>query len=332
MNILVNLPEAYYRAPAMRPIWRKLRPLGPVRFRSHNTPEPMARDLAWAEAVLMWSWPPPTRESLVGAPKLRFSGHIDLRRYSAEAMFERGIEISVVKRCWSPAVSELALALILACLRRTSSHHAAMWRGQETWLGVGDLPGQTNNERQLTGRTVGIVGFGAIGRRLAELLAPFHVSLLVHDPFVPPAALEAAGARSVSLLQMMRASDVVVLAAAANSGSKHLIGRKEIAALPRNAVFVNTARAALVDQTALLGRLKKGDLYAALDVFDREPLPKNSPLRRLPNLYMTPHRAGGIVESVQRAATMLVDELTAFSKSQPRRHALTPEMVSSLDD
>lgn len=332
MNILVNLPPTYFTAPAMRPIWRRLRPLGPVRFRSHDKHEEIARDLAWAEAVLMWSWPPPTRESLAGAPKLKFSGHIDLRRYSAEAMFERGIEVSVVKRCWSPAVSELALALVLACLRRTSNHHEAMWRGRETWLGVRDLPTQTNNERQLTGRTVGIVGFGAIGRRLAELLAPFQVKLFVHDPFVSPTTLEAAGAKTMPLLPMMREAEIVVIAAAANAGSKHLISRREIAALRKNAIFVNTARAALVDQNALITRLKKGDLYAALDVFDPEPLPKNSPLRRLPNVYMTPHRAGGVLESVQRAASMLVDEVTAFAAGQPRSHALSPAMVSSLDD
>jgi phosphoglycerate dehydrogenase-like enzyme len=332
MNILVNLPETYFTAPALRPIWRRLRSLGSVRFRSHDKPEQIARDLAWAEAVLMWSWPPPTRESLADATKLRFSGHIDLRRHSAEAMFERGIEVSVVKRCWSPAVAELALALVLACLRRTSNHHDAMWRGRETWLGVRDLPTQANHERQLTGRRVGIVGFGAIGRRLAELLAPFKVQLFVHDPFVSPAVLQAADARSVPLLSMMREADIVVIAAAANAGSKYLIGRREITALGKNAVFVNTARAALVDQTALIARLKKGDLYAALDVFDPEPLPKNSPLRRLPNVYMTPHRAGGVIESVQRAAAMLVDELTAFAAGRPRNHALTPEMVASLDD
>lgn len=331
MNILVNLPETYHDAPALRPIWRELKSLGKVRHRSHNRPDEIAPDLAWAEAVLMWSWPPPTAESLAQAPRLRFSGHIDLTQGSGKALLDRRIAVSVVKKCWSPAVSELALALILASLRRTSNHHAKMWRGEESWLGVTDLPIQSNNERQLEGRVVGIVGFGAIGRRLAELLAPFRVQLLVHDPFVAPASMVVARAEPVSIAQMVRTAEIIVLAAAANPGTRHLLGAKEIRALRKNAILVNTARAALVNEKALIARLRKGDLYAALDVFDTEPLAKDSPLRKLPNAYLTPHRAGGVLESVQRAARMLVDELKAFAADQPRKFALTREMISSLD-
>jgi phosphoglycerate dehydrogenase-like enzyme len=247
-------------------------------------------------------------------------------------LFDRGVAVSVVKKCWSPAVSELALALILAALRRTSNHHVAMWQGKEKWLGVADLPIQDPRERQLTGRTVGIVGFGAIGRRLAEFLAPFQVKLLVHDPFVPTEAIGRMGGEPVSIAQMVRKADVVVLAAAANAGTKHLFGAKEIRAMRAGAVLVNTARAALVDEKALIKRLQAGDFYATLDVFDAEPLPKNSPLRRLPNAYLTPHRAGGVLESVQRAARMLVQEVIAFAEDRPRAHALSPEMVSSLDE
>ena len=332
MHILVNLPATYHQAPALRPIWRRLKPLGPVRFRAHETHEQMAPDLRWAEAVLMWSWPAPTAASLDGAPKLRFSGHIDVRQSSARALLDRGLAVSLVKRCWSPAVAELALTLMLGALRRTSTHHAAMWAGKEVWLGVNDLPRQNPDERQLTGRTVGVVGFGAIGRRLAELLQPFHVTLLVHDPFVPAEALQPAGAEAVTIAQLVRRADVVVLAAAANAGTRHLMGAKEIRALRPGAVLVNTARAALVDEAALIERLQKGDLYAALDVFDQEPLSKRSPLRKLPNVYLTPHRAGGVLESVQRAAQMLVGDVTAFAADQPRQYPLTPDMLPMLDD
>jgi phosphoglycerate dehydrogenase-like enzyme len=315
----------------MRPIWKGLRPFGAVRFRSHDRQEDIADDMKWAEAVLMWSWPPPTPESLKGAPKLVFSGHIDLTQGSARALLARGVQVSVVKRCWSPAVSEMALALILACLRRTTNHHVAMWRGEEKWLGVKDLPVQDVSERQLAGRTVGIVGFGAIGRRLAEFLAPFNIKLLVHDPYLPSSILAAAKADSCSMAQMCRRADIIVLAAAANSGSAHLLGAKEIRAMRENSILINTARAALVDQDALTARLEKGDMFAALDVFDAEPLPANSPLRKLSNVYLTPHRAGGILESVQRAGQMLVDDFIAFSEGRKRSYTLSPEMINSLD-
>ena len=135
----------------------------------------------------------------------------------------------------------------------------------------------------------------------------------------------------MTISDLVRESEVVVLAAAANAGTLHLIGSPEIEAMRPGTVLVNTARAALVDQEALVRRLQQGDISAALDVFDQEPLPVDSPLRKLPNAYLTPHRGGGILESVQRAAQMLVDELAAFASGRPRAHALTPEMLVSLD-
>lgn len=113
------------------------------------------------------------------------------------------------------------------------------------------------------------------------------------------------------------------LCAANTYEARHLIGRHEINALRRNAVLVNVGRAWLVDTAALVKRLRKGDLIAMLDVFDKEPLAKNSPLRKLPNAYLTPHRAGGIVESVHRGLDMLVSDLEAFLDGR--------EMTCALD-
>jgi phosphoglycerate dehydrogenase-like enzyme len=94
---------------------------------------------------------------------------------------------------------------------------------------------------------------------------------------------------------------------------------------------VNVSRASLVNGGALLARLRRGDIYAALDVFDREPLPADSPLRSLPNVYLTPHRAGGIMESVVRLLDFLTEDLCAFASGSDRRHALTDALIPSLD-
>ncbi len=98
-----------------------------------------------------------------------------------------------------------------------------------------------------------------------------------------------------------------------------------------NVVLVNVARAVLVDTSALVERLKCGDLFAALDVFDKEPLELDSELRLLPNAYLTPHRAGGIMASVQRILNYLIDDIEAVISERPRQHALMESMLPSLD-
>ena len=135
----------------------------------------------------------------------------------------------------------------------------------------------------------------------------------------------------MSLEALVADAEVLVLCAATNAGSKHLLNAGHIAALPRGTVFVNVARAALVDGDALLARLSRGELYAALDVFDREPLEADSPLRGLPNVYLTPHRAGGVMSSVDRIVSYLTDDLRAHFGGGERAHALTENQLPMLD-
>ena len=170
-----------------------------------------------------------------------------------------------------------------------------------------------------------------MGRRLAELLAPFRCPLWVVDPFAPEENFAAHQARRVGMDEMLAEADVVVLCAAANAGTRHLIGGPEIESLRPGAVLVNVARATLVDTDALAARLQRGEIFAAVDVFDREPLDKDSELRALPNAYLTPHRAGGILASVLRTLHWLVDDLEAVLSGGARRYALTEAMIPSLD-
>jgi phosphoglycerate dehydrogenase-like enzyme len=181
------------------------------------------------------------------------------------------------------------------------------------------------------GRSVGIIGFGNVGRRLGELLRPFRPELRVCDPFVPEEALQAHDATRVELAEMLRESDVVVLCAASNEGTSHLIGREQIALLRPHGVLVNVARAALVDTQALVDRLQQGDLFAAIDVFDREPLERDAALRALPNAYLTPHRAGGTMASVARTLHWLIDDFEAVLAGRAPQYLLTEHMLPSLD-
>lgn len=330
INLLVNLPPGFFASAAARPALTRAAAFANVRKRSWNTPDEIRADLGWADVLLMWSWPMLDDALLDASPRLRFSAQLDVSKKAGEIAIRRGFPVSVAKRCWSPAVAEMALSLTLSTLRKTSAYHAAMRVGKEAW--VKDFPVDIDaDERQLTGRSVGIVGFGAVGRRFAELLAPFGCELRIHDPYLPDGVAEQAKAKRVEMPELLAESDVVVLCAASNKGTAKLLGKREIARLRKGAVLVNVARSALVDTDALVARLKKGDLFAALDVFDVEPLPRSSPLRKLPNAFLTPHRAGGVLASVDRGLQWLVDDLEAFLQGQPRKHALTEAMIPALD-
>lgn len=329
-TLLVNLLPGFFEYAPLAAQFARLRERFVVRTASCNTQEEIRPHLKGVDAVLMWSWPVLTEELLDENPQLRISANLDVAQRGAKLLLERGTPVSCAKRAFSPAVAEMALTLILATLRRTSTFHSQMWRGEEPWVNA--FPEEIDiHERQLTGRSVGIIGFGGIGQRLAELLAPFHCRVRAYDPFLPPEVASKFGAELTSLDALFEQSEIVVCCAAANEGSSHLVTKAHIEKLAPHSVFVNVSRAALIDYGALLARLERGDLFAALDVFEKEPLALDSAFRKLPNAYLTPHRAGGITESVQRLFSMLVDDLEAHFDGKPIKHAVTERMIPSLD-
>jgi phosphoglycerate dehydrogenase-like enzyme len=277
----------------------------------------------------MWGAPKITEAALGQLPNLKFVGQLNTSLVTASACLSQGVALSEARHCWSPAVAEMALGLILNGLRKISDYHMAMRQGTEKW--VLNFPADIDvSERELSGRPVGIVGFGLIGQRLAALLNPFDVQLRVFDPFLPEHILTASGAESVPLVDLLRESDVVVLCAANHPDNRAMIGERQIEALRKDCVLVNVGRSMLVDMPALIPRLQRGDMVAMLDVFDLEPLELDSPLRSLPNAYLTPHRAGGLMSSVQRGLGMLVSDLEAFVAGEERRHAVTEQMLHSF--
>ena len=331
-RLLINLPPTFFSHAQLQPHFQRIEGLASeVRRTSHNTTDEIMADLPWAEAVLMWAWPGFGKEELQACPDLKFLAQINTTQKHVKACLEKGIAISEARHCWSPAVAEMALTLMLAGLRQTSAYHIKMRTGAESW--VNDFPKDIDpRERQLTGRAVGIVGFGGIGQRLAQLLQPFQVKLRIYDPYLPEAIANQYEAQQVPVMELIGKSDVVVLCAANNEGARHLVGAVEIAAFPPNAVLVNVGRSMLIDMPALQKRVEKGDLIAMLDVFDNEPLENNHPLRNLENAYLTPHRAGGIMESVERALVMLGDDLEAFLSGRSIKYAVTPQMLPSLPE
>jgi phosphoglycerate dehydrogenase-like enzyme len=330
VNLLVNLPEGFYRLESLKPYFARLEKRAELRKKSHDTSEEISDDLAWADAVIMWSWPTLTDKVLKKAPNLKFAGHITITREGAGAEIAAGLTISEARHGFSPAVSEMALGLILNSLRKISGYNSAMRNGTEQW--VRSFPDEAIDplERQLTGRNVGIVGFGRIGQRLAELLRPFDVKILAYDPYLPAIAAEKYYAELAPLEKLAEKSEIVVLCAANNPGTENLFSRKYVYLLRKNSILVNVGRASLIDMKALSERLEKEEIIAAIDVFDVEPLAVDSHLRKLKNAYLTPHRAGGIYESIERIIEMLADDFEAFLDGKALKYRIDEKNVSAL--
>ncbi|HPO90459.1 MAG TPA: NAD(P)-dependent oxidoreductase, partial [Victivallales bacterium] len=329
VKLLINLPAGFFKTKKLEAAFERLEKLAcEIRKRSYNTLDEISEDIKWAEAIIMWSWPNLNDEILSKSPQLKFAGHINVSRETAESELKHGIVISEARHGWSPAVAEMALGMILSVLRKISDYNAQMRISKEKW--VMDFPFDIDpSERMLSGRNVGIVGFGRIGQRLAELLKPFDVNISVYDPYVP---MNFAGKHKVFLVgidELISENEIIVLCAANTAETKNLISAKHISNIKSGAVIVNVGRAWLIDMNALISRLQKGDIYAALDVFDKEPLEHDSLLRSLPNAYLTPHRAGGLLESVEKIIGMLTDDLESYLKGKKLKFQLKKDDLHS---
>jgi D-3-phosphoglycerate dehydrogenase len=240
------------------------------------------------------------------------------------AATERGVAVTYTPGRNATAAAEHTVALLLAALRRSPYTQATLFDGQ--WRS--DLYAYDECGLEIDGTTVGLIGYGAIGRRVAATLHALGAEVLVHDPYADPAALPAQPpVRLVGLDELLRRSRIVSLHARLTESSHGLIGRKQLALMPRGGVLVNTARGGLLDYGALCDALDDGQLAAAaLDVFDTEPLAEDSRLRRTRNLVATPHLAGATRQTAARAVTMAAEEVARYLRHEPPAHLANPDV------
>jgi phosphoglycerate dehydrogenase-like enzyme len=257
------------------------------------------------------------------APQLRVVARVGVGTDSIDldAATAAGVAVMITPGANRETAADHAVAMMLAALRRIVEHDGALRRGE--WRRGGDL-----TPWDLHGTTVGLVGFGSIGRAVAERLRGFGVRLVVADPALRPGDVDAP---LVGLDRLLAEADVVSLHLPLSAGTRRLIGAAELDRLRPGAVLVNTSRGGLVDETALARRLRDGRLRAAaLDVFLREPDVPEA-LRRLPNVVLTPHIGGLSVHSVaamtEQATTHVLDAL----QGRPQPSALAnPEVLERL--
>ncbi|MFN3982849.1 MAG: NAD(P)-dependent oxidoreductase [Caldilinea sp.] len=176
---------------------------------------------------------------------------------------------------------------------------------------------------------IGIVGASNVGRHVIELLRPFRAQALLYDPYVSDQEAERLGVTKVELPELVRRADILSLHAPAVPATYHMISRELLQQMKDDAVIINTARGALIDEPALVEELSKGRFFAFLDVTDPEPPVPDSPLRRLPNVVVTPHLAGCITDC-GHLGEMAVEELRRFFAGEPPLNRITPDQFGRI--
>jgi D-3-phosphoglycerate dehydrogenase len=243
-------------------------------------------------------------------------------RVDLAAATRRGIVVTNTPGANSAAVAELTIGLMLALGRRICQANQEVHSGQWPRIaGVG-----------LAGKTVGLVGFGSIGRETARRLSAFGCRVLVADPFVSPEAVSGCGAGLVPLDVLLPASDFVCLHAAATPATAGMVNESFLRKMKPGAFLVNAARGELIDEAALGQAIESGRLRgAALDCFRNEPPAADHPLLRLPQVMVTPHTGAHTDEAVNAMGRMALDACLAVLRGERPAHVVNPDVYTGMD-
>ncbi|MEA1671849.1 NAD(P)-dependent oxidoreductase [Nitrospirillum sp. BR 11163] len=285
---------------------------------------------------------------------------LSVARLGGDGLLARGIALVNASDAHAESVAEFALGLAILGRRRAFHGHAVMrgggWGvvplpeglrglakrlkpalrrlGLLPWAqrlkarlddGGGGRPPQT---RDLAGATVGLVGWGANAQAFTRRLAACGAQVLAWSQNADEAGIRQAGAQPAALDQVL-AADIVSLHRGLTPATRHTLGMAELARLRPGTVLINVARGGLIEPRALLDRLRRGDIFACLDTYDQEPLPPRHPLRRLPNVFLTPHIAGGSVDMQAQAADEVVAKVARLLDGGAA-DILTPARLRSM--
>lgn len=226
------------------------------------------------------------------------------------------------------AVAELTVALMLALLRKVVYADRRLRSG----VTVSDFEDFARFRKELegselSGKTVGIIGLGKIGGRVAELLSGFNVRIYAYDPYVDPEKARRLNVELVDLETLLRESDVVTVHVPPSPETVNLVGEREIGMMKESAVLLNLANPVVVDEDALYRALESGRIAgAALDVFTEEPVDSSNRFLKFDNVIVTPHIGGNTVETVERQSRMVVEDLLKIARGEKPARLLNPEV------
>ena len=265
-----------------------------------------------AEALIVRSGSRVDEELIAAAPDLRVIGRAGVGTDNVDlaAASSRGILVVNTPEASTMAAAEHAFALMLATARRVTEAHNSLASGQwerKKYVGV-----------QLAGATLGLVGFGRIGRAVGRRAQAFEMDVLTTDPYIPAEMAREHGARMVELSELLAASDFVSLHAVAQEDGSALLDEAALAAIKPGAIVVNAARGSLIDARAARAALDDGRLAGlGLDVYDPEPPPADHPLIRHPRVVHTPHLGASTGAAQRDVSVQVVSKVLAALRGEP---------------
>jgi D-3-phosphoglycerate dehydrogenase len=301
-----------------------LEPFGPVAEvqEASDAEDLMIEALADGREVLVTQMGPVTERVLAASPALRLvvvcrGGPVNV---NLEAATSHGVRVCYAPGRNAAATAEFTVGLMLAALRRIPQAHDLLAR-RRGWEGAAYYTYE-HSGLELEDLPVGLIGYGAVGSRVARVLCAFGAQVMVYDPYVRG---EIHGLRVATLDELLRRSRVITLHARLTAETRGLIGRRELGLLPPGAVVVNVARGPLLDEGALCEALESGQVSAAaLDTYEREPLPSDSPLLALEDrVVLTPHLGGASRAVAEKAAVIAAREVGRWARGEPPAHCLT---------
>lgn len=277
-----------------------------------------------------------TRDVIEAVPGLRVAAsargkavHVDVA-----AATEHGCVVLQTPGRNAESVADLCLAMILDRLRHVSDAAAAVKRGEWSF-GLDEdalVPYIRFRGLELGGRTLGLLGFGAVARAVARRALAFGMRVVAFDPYCPDAAFAESGvARAATLSELLRGSHILSVHVEQTPETIGMLDAEALRLLPRGALLVNTARARVVDQDALVAMLRDGHLAGvALDVFSPEPVPQSHPILQEPGALVLPHIGGATEDAVRRHSTMLREDFDRLARGERPLRCANPAVLDAL--
>ncbi len=269
--------------------------------------------------ITCWGSPALTPEILSCAPKLKLLTHLGstVAPVVCDEVYERGIKVISGFDYFSKSTAEGAVAYMLAAMRDIPFYNDRL-KEKRIWREIDDYTDSVIYKK------VGLVGYGGVGRYVAKMLSTFDVDMKVFARReLPPEEKQLYGFTQCSIEEIFETCDIISVHLAYNNNTHHMIDDTLLSKIKKGALLVNTARGAVIDESAMIKHLEKGDFYAALDVYEQEPINMDNPMLSLPNVLMLPHQAG-VTVNLRAVLThdLLIESVDFIDKGVPVKNEI----------
>ena len=253
------------------------------------------------------------KDLLIKAKKLKAVINVEsnfMNNMDYQYCFKKGIHVIATSPVFSKPVAEIALGMTLSLLRNIHTAHSDFIKGKEKYGLESNI-----NASLLSGKKIGLLGFGDLAKSLYPLLLPFSRDINVYDPWIPKLNIQKLGFKSISLNKMFESCEVIYVLATVTTKNKHFIDKKLLNKMKPNSCFILMSRAAVVNFNDLIKYVKKKNILVATDVFPEEPVSKNSSLRKVKNILFSAHRAGALKSAFFDMGDIVLKDMSLITKN-----------------